>query len=122
MENSHIAPKSLTLIGNQGEIFNMEFRVLKARLCVIVTLKRQQNNIELLIAFLTFSRSARSQKQTQVFFSEIKFLPYLSTSTALSQEKKKKHLYLRVPENDKSYPGVENGRSKRLKGKPQGKV
>ena len=48
-----IAPRSLTLIGYQGEIFNVEFCLLKGRLCVTVTLERQQNNPDLLIPFLS---------------------------------------------------------------------
>ena len=66
-----IAPKSLTVIGYQGEIFNVEFRLLKGRLCVIVTLERQQNNPDLLIAFLNpLSQCTKSKTTTSLFQSE----------------------------------------------------
>ena len=65
------AAKSLTVTGYQGEIFNVEFRLLKGRLCVIVTLERQQNNPDLLIALLNaLSQCTKSKTTTSLFQSE----------------------------------------------------
>ena len=85
-----IAPKSLTVIGYQGEIFNVEFCLSKGRLCVIVTLERQQNKPDLLIALFKPFVAVHEVKNNHKSFSERKWSLFLLwAQVQLSAEIKK---------------------------------